>query len=253
MKPAFIFAFTLACSAAAPRLRAQQQPQNQPQPQNPSSPNQFPGSNQKETPAGAQQPDRSQQQTNQNPFPEDTNSVPLMPSRDNPNVPIPGSEARERIDLPYRDVDPVRSPEEAGAAAEAGESSSSSSLSGMSNLLPGPDDDATQPGKHGRKSGVIEPEHQETAAEDENVGNYYLENKDWKAALSRFQSALVLDPDNPDVYWGLAESNRHLGNFAGARANYQKVVDYDPDSRHGKDARRALKDPEIANANAKPE
>jgi tetratricopeptide (TPR) repeat protein len=176
-----------------------------------------------------------------------------MPSRDNPNVPIPGSEARERIDLPYRDVDPVRSPEEAGAAAEAGESSSSSSLSGMSSLLPGPDDDTTQPGKHGRKSGVIEPEHQETAAEDENVGNYYLENKDWKAALSRFQSALVLDPDNPDVYWGLAESNRHLGNFAGARANYQKVVDYDPDSRHGKDARRALKDPEIANANAKPE
>ena len=252
MKLALIFAFILACSAAAPHLRAQQ-PQNQPQPQNPPSPNQSPGSNQKETPAGAQQPDRSQQQTNQNPFPEDTNSVPLMPSRDNPNVPIPGSEARERIDLPYRDIDPVRSPEEAGAAAEAGESSSSSSLSGMSNLLPGPDDDTTQPGKHGRKSGVIEPEHQETAAEDENVGNYYLENKDWKAALSRFQSALVLDPDNPDVYWGLAESNRHLGNFAGARANYQKVVDYDPDSRHGKDARRALKDPEIANANAKPE
>ena len=253
MKPAFIFAIILACSAAVPRLRAQQQPQNQPQPENPPSPNQSPGSNQKETPAGTQSPDRSQQQTNQNPFPEDTNSVPLMPSRDNPNVPIPGSEARERIDLPYRDIDPVRSPEEAGAAAEAGESSSSSSLSGMSNLLPGPDDDTTQPGKHGRKSGVIEPEHQETAAEDENVGNYYLENKDWKAALSRFQSALVLDPHNPDVYWGLAESNRHLGNFAGARANYQKVVDYDPDSRHGKDARRALKDPEIANAKAKPE
>jgi tetratricopeptide (TPR) repeat protein len=80
------------------------------------------------------------------------------------------------------------------------------------------------------------------------VGKYYLDNKNWKAALSRFESALVLDPDNPDVYWGLAESQRHLGNFADARANYQKVVDYDPDSRHGKDARKALKDPEIANA-----
>lgn len=199
-------------------------------------------------PANAQPPDRSPQQTNQNPFPEDTNSVPLMPTRDNPNLPLPAAESGERLYLPEADVDPVRSPEEAGAAAEAGESSSSSSLSGMSSLLPGPDDDTTQPGKHGKKSGVIEPEHQETAAEDENVGAYYLENKDWKAALSRFQSALVLDPDNPDVYWGLAESDRHLGNFADARANYQKVVDYDPDSHHGKEARKNLKEPEIANA-----
>jgi len=57
------------------------------------------------------------------------------------------------------------------------------------------------------------PEHQETAKEDLNVGQYYLDNKDWRAALSRFQSALVLDPDNPDIYWGLAETERHMGNF----------------------------------------
>ena len=85
------------------------------------------------------------------------------------------------------------------------------------------------------------------SAEDENVGSYYLDNKDWKA---RFRASVRpgLDPDNPDVYWGLAECQRHLGNFADARANYQKVMDYDPDSRHGKDARKALEDPEIANA-----
>jgi hypothetical protein len=35
-----------------------------------------------------------------------------------------------------------------------------------------------------------------------------------------------------------------------ARGYYQKVVDYDPDSKHGKDARKALKEPEIANAKA---
>ncbi len=87
------------------------------------------------------------------------------------------------------------------------------------------------------------PEHHETAAEDENVGNYYLDNKDWKGALSRFQSALVLDPDNPDVYWGLAECQRHLGDFADARANYLKVMEYDPGSRHAKDARKALRIP----------
>jgi len=175
-----------------------------------------------------------------------------MPSRDNPDVAAPGDAAAQRMNLPAEDADPVRSPEEAGAAAEAGESGFSSSQAGMGDLLSGPDDDTEGPqhGKRGKNGAQVEPEHHESAAEDENVGKYYLDSKDWKAALSRFQSALVLDPDNPDVYWGLAESERHLGNFAEARANYQKVVDYDPDSRHGKDARKALKDPEIANAKA---
>ena len=117
----------------------------------------------------------------------------------------------------------------------------------MSGLLPPADDDA-QPGKHHRKGEQTVPEHHETAAEDESVGGYYLDNKDWKAALSRYQSALVLDPDNPDVYWGLAEAERHLGNFADARANYQKVMDYDPGSHHAKEARKALQDPDLANA-----
>ena len=225
--------------AAVPSLTAQVPAQNQP-----------PASNQNSQPA-AQQPNRPQQQSNQNPFPDDTSTVPVMPSRDNPDIPPPASEEKQRISLPEDDVDPVRSPEDAGAAAERGESGSSSSLSGMGNMLPPPDDNSVEPGKHkGKGSQIEEPEHQETAAEDENVGRYYLDNKDWKAALSRFQSALVLDPDNPDVYWGLAESERHLGNLVDARANYQKVVSYDPDSRHGKDARKALKDPDIANAKA---
>jgi tetratricopeptide (TPR) repeat protein len=59
---------------------------------------------------------------------------------------------------------------------------------------------------------------------------------------------MVLSPDEPEVYWGLAESDRHLGKFAEARTYYQKVLDYDPDGPHGKAARKALKDPEIANA-----
>ncbi len=241
MKWAFQIALLLGSFlVAAPSLSAQGQQNNAPAP-----------SKQSNQPANAQQPDRSQQQNNQNPFPEDTSTVPVMPSRDNPDLPPPAAEDKQHIDLPEDDADPVRSPEEAGAAAEAGESGSSSSLSGMGNLMPGPDDDSVQPGKRNKKGSDIEvPEHQETATEDENVGKYYLDNKNWKAALSRFQSALVLDPDNPDVYWGLAESQRHLGNLADARTNYQKVVNYDPDSRHGKDARKALKDPEIANAKA---
>jgi tetratricopeptide (TPR) repeat protein len=60
----------------------------------------------------------------------------------------------------------------------------------------------------------------------------------------------VTDPDNPDVYWGMAEAQRELGDFAKAKANYLKVVGYDPDSKHGKEAKKLLKEPELANAPA---
>ena len=93
-----------------------------------------------------------------------------------------------------------------------------------------------------------EPAHQETAKSDIDIGGFYLDQKNWRAALSRFQSALVLDPENPEVYWGLAEAQRHLGDFAKAKANYLKLLDYDPDSKHGKEAKKILDNPELANA-----
>jgi len=143
-------------------------------------------------------------------------------------------------------LDPVRSPDDPAPEAASGQTEdSSSSLTGLERLLPKPDDD--QPGKKKKKIlPVKEPTHEEAAAKDIQVGDYYLDRKNWKGALSRFESALVLDPENPDVYWGLAEAARHLGNFADARANYEKVAEYDPDSRHGKEARKALNEPEIA-------
>lgn len=254
MKPGFSAALVLACLVATtPALRAQTSKSDK------AGANQNSGSGQGKPAANppsapAQTPPPTVQQNNQNPFPEDTSSVPVMPSRDSAGtLPLPDDEPT-RIPMPEADIDPVRSPEEAGAAAEAGEQNYSSSDAGMSDLLPPADDDATQSGKRHRKGSDadIEPEHHESAKEDENVGNYYLDNKDFKGALSRFESALVLDPDNPDVYWGLAECQRHLGDFADARANYMKVMEYDPGSHHAKDARKALEDPEIANAKAQP-
>ena len=181
-----------------------------------------------------------------NPFPEDENSVPVLPSRDTANVPPNLNGAGGRMSLPANDTDPVRSPDEPASAGGA-DQGSSSSLGELGGLLPGPDDEQPK-GRKKKDDQVIETMPRETPKEDVNVGNYYLDIKDWKGALSRFQSALVLAPDNPDVYWGLAECQRHLGDFAEARANYIKVMDYDPGSHHAKDAKKALKDPEIANA-----
>jgi tetratricopeptide (TPR) repeat protein len=184
-------------------------------------------------------------QSSSNPFPEDTSSVPVMPTKSEPALPEGSYNGAESaaLPLPGDDYDPVRSPEDLAPESSGTPGASSSSLTGLENLLPRPDDD--QPTK--KKPTVKEPTHQEAASKDIEVGTYYLQTKNWKGALSRFQSALVLDPENPDVYWGLAEADRRLGNFADARANYEKVAEYDPGSRHGKEAIKALKEPEIAN------
>jgi tetratricopeptide (TPR) repeat protein len=182
-----------------------------------------------------------------NPFPEDTSDVPVIPTNNSLIAPenADNGAISAGLPLPSEDLDPVRSPDDPETEATSNtETDSSSSLSGMANLLPPAESD--QPEKK-RKLSVKEPTHQEAASKDIDVGVYYLQTKNWKGALSRYESALVLDPENPDVYWGLAEANRHLGNFADARANYIKVAEYDPDSRHGKDAKKALNDPEIAN------
>jgi tetratricopeptide (TPR) repeat protein len=192
-------------------------------------------------------PARAGQKNNQNPFPEDTSDVPVIPTHSVPDLPPGASNPSRRIPMPASDADPVQSPEDVQASAESQEQNFSSSLAGVGDILP-PPDEGTESSKHNRKGQLDEPEHHETAAEDENVGAYYLDNHNWKGALSRFESALVLDPDNPDVYWGLAESQRHLGKFADARANYEKVMEYDPGSHHAKEAKKALRDPQIANS-----
>jgi len=239
MKRGFTIALVAAgCLMAVSRLHAQNPPTQNP----PADKNQKPPATQSK-PAEA------------NPFPEDTTNVPVMPSTGTPALPD-GTYTGEnngagRAPLPKEDIDPVRSPDDAAAATNDApmELTSSDSRAGLDKLLPGPDDDDQPQGKH-HKLTVKPPEHVETSKEDIQVGGYYLETKNWKAALSRFESAMVMAPDEPEVYWGLAESERHLGNLAAAKGYYQKVAEYDPDSKHGKEAVKALREPEIANAKA---
>jgi tetratricopeptide (TPR) repeat protein len=215
------------CLSGAPILFGQQQPAND-----------SSQSTQNKPADKTQKP-----QSNANPFPEDTNNVPVLPNANSGNEPEAAPPDEGRVSIPARDTDPARSPEEqpAGESTESS-SESSSDVPGLDKLIPKPDEET--------KASKEAPEYQETAADDITVGKYYLDRKDWKAALSRFQSALVLAPQNAEVYWGLAESDRHLGDFADARSYYLKVMEYDPDSHHYKEAEKALKEPEIANAKA---
>ncbi|HEY1160182.1 MAG TPA: tetratricopeptide repeat protein [Terracidiphilus sp.] len=245
MRRGFLVALVVAgCLAAAARVHAQTPAGGD-----------GTGAGQSTHAAAGQKPAAAPAQGAANPFPEDTSAVPVMPSSGTPVLPE-GTYSGEdsgtdsgRAALPGDDLDPVRSPDDPAPAANSGqEQDSSSSLAGMDKLLPGPDDDQPQGKK--RKLSVKEPEHQETSKEDLDVGKYYLEIKNWKAALSRFESAMVLAPEEPEVFWGLAEAERNLGHFAEARTYYLKLLDYDPDGPHGKASRKALKEPEIANAKA---
>ena len=232
----------IGCTAAAgPVLCAQAQP----------------SSKDKEQPAKNQQPANAQQQPsnsqpNGNPFPEDVNSVPVMPNGNEPDAADDAGLANSPDAAPHDDSDPVRSPEQDTPFENGATDTFSSSRHGLDNIVPDPNTDTepagTKKGKGKNDDSLYDRMPRESAVKDIEVGNYYMDNKNWRGALSRFQSALVLAPENPDVYWGLAECQRRLGQFADARANYEKVVTYDPDSKHGKDAKKALKDPDLANA-----
>ena len=217
-----------ACAlACAPALHAQQTPQQQ----------------------GSSTPAQSAKPTDANPFPEDNNAVPVIgtsAAAEAAAAPDPANTAAG-ADMPFDDTDPARSHDESAPSQDGG---FSSSVQAAEPVISDPDKEKK---KRGRGDRDEEPAKVVGPKEDESVGAYYLERKNWKAALSRFTSAMVLDPENPDVYWGLAESERNMGQFAEARANYQKVVDFDPDSKHGKEAKRLLKTPEIANAKAAPQ
>lgn len=186
-----------------------------------------------------------------NPFPEDTNKVPVLPSREGAAAPAPTYAAAPPA-LPADDADPVRSPDDpVPGTASSSEWSDSASAVPMDHIQPQPGEE-TRKGRHhkGSDDQFDAPVHKETAQEDESVGGLYLDQHNWKGALSRYESAVVLDPENPDVYWGLAEAQRHMGQFAAAKGNYVKVMEYDPGSKHAKEAKKLLEEPQLANAAA---
>jgi len=237
MKRRIQIAFALGCCfSLAPAAVAQAPP--------PSPAQEQPSSDAQQTPQKKPGPEA-------NPFPEDTSNIPVVPTTAQPAAvpPAPpeanGSSASATTSLLHDDSDPVRSPDDpvGGSSGSEGEFSSSSQGGDAVNIPAEPE----KPGKH--KKPEVAP-FKESAKQDESVGAYYLDQKNWRAALSRFESALVLDPENPDVFWGLAEAQRQLGDYANAKANYLKVMEYDPDSKHSKDAKKYLKQPEIANAPA---
>jgi len=221
--------------------------------------NPFPGET---TPAKGQSPSQTPSQStgqkpgstkpqpkssSDNPFPGEDSGAPILPVDPGPGAdsgsagrsPRPGTDSagtgRRDADP---DGDPVRSPD--SPVHRDTDDGFSSSRAGMKDV-PAEDENGAKPGKSTRAK-----TREEQVKEDLDVGGFYMDRKNWKAAQARFTSAFALDSENPDAVYDLAEVERHLQLFKEAAGHYKLFLSYDPDGPHSKAARKALDEVESA-------
>ncbi|MBZ5531086.1 MAG: tetratricopeptide repeat protein [Acidobacteriia bacterium] len=131
---------------------------------------------------------------------------------------------------------------------EPGESSSKDSQIDLNTRPPSRDRDnaANDP-----SSQLFDPHR---AMKDIEVGNYYLKQKNYRAALDRFHDALQYKPGDAEATYGLAVTQEKLDLPSQAYKNYKKYLEILPNGPQSKDAQEALKrlasrvDPSVANS-----
>ena len=215
------------------------------------TPSQAPGQ------SGDGKPDAKGKRESDNPFPGEDPNAPIIPvapgpgagpgqGADSGSAARPGRTDSDAAGVPRRDADPdgdpVRSPD--GDARTANDDGFSSSREGVRQAPVDEDADA-KPGKSAKNKNRAQ-----TIKEDLDVGGFYLDKKNWKAAQGRFSSAFALDAENPDTVWGLAEAERHMQLYKEAAEHYKLFLSYEPDGKRGREARKALEEVQAAQPSA---
>jgi Tfp pilus assembly protein PilF len=78
------------------------------------------------------------------------------------------------------------------------------------------------------------------AAEDIEVGYFYMNKKNYRAAESRLQEAAELKPDAAAAWVGLAQAQQKLGKDDAARQSYEEYLKLNPDSAGAEQAKKAI-------------
>jgi Tfp pilus assembly protein PilF len=115
-------------------------------------------------------------------------------------------------------------------------------------ILPnGPKSKEAQEGLKRIGSSVVERSPADTGAEaakiaahDINVGETYLSSNSFDAARERFEEALRLTPDNPVIWFRLAQSLQGMQRLDPARLYYRKYLEAQPKGKFAKDAKKAI-------------
>jgi tetratricopeptide (TPR) repeat protein len=83
-------------------------------------------------------------------------------------------------------------------------------------------------------------EGEREAANDIEVGYYYLREKNYVAAESRLKEAVEIKPDSPQALIGLAQAQQKLGKRNDARQNYEAYLKLNPNGPDAEKVRNAL-------------
>lgn len=128
-------------------------------------------------------------------------------------------------------------------------STESSSRDTKIDLSPPPNDakdhpfsDATDAGSSDANTGTQEfhPWDPHKAAKDVEVGDFYFKRKNYRAAMARYQDALLWKSDDAEATFRLAQSFEKLDNPAGAATQYQQYLKILPRGPHAEEAQKRL-------------
>jgi tetratricopeptide (TPR) repeat protein len=79
------------------------------------------------------------------------------------------------------------------------------------------------------------------AQKDIEVGNYYLRQKNYRAALERFHDALLYKPNDAEATYGLAVTQEKMDLFSVAYNSYSKYLEILPDGPMAKEAEQGVR------------
>jgi tetratricopeptide (TPR) repeat protein len=85
-----------------------------------------------------------------------------------------------------------------------------------------------------------EQKKEKQVAEDIEVGYFYMNKKNYRAAESRLQEAAELKPDAAAAWVGLAQAQQKLGKDDAARQSYEEYLKLKPDSAGAEQAKKAI-------------
>jgi Tfp pilus assembly protein PilF len=91
-----------------------------------------------------------------------------------------------------------------------------------------------------RNSANANADPAQLAAHDIDVGETYLAGNNFDSARERFEEALRLTPDNPLIWFRLAQSLQGMQRLDPARLYYKKYLEAQPKGKFAKDAKKSI-------------
>jgi tetratricopeptide (TPR) repeat protein len=130
------------------------------------------------------------------------------------------------------------------SSSSASSSSSSSDDSPSSAADTNPPGDAAPAPKRGRKKlpAVVRQTPDERETEDVQVGQFYMNDKNYVAAYGRAKDAISIAEDDWEAHLLLADSARKIGKLDEAQKQYKRTLELDPTPKGKKSAEAALKE-----------